>query len=145
MIESTDVGTCLEIMQLREPCFDSPTGLSLALKLWIGILKQHALSHSMFTQTVLRLGDYYGHIAISPVLDSMMKKAEKKSPLVPVSPNFRIGFSTLLLHTAIYMFKIQPSTSPKHQPTKDTRIVCDKLASLPDNRYDCFPRQDSFS
>lgn len=32
MIELTDLPTCLEIMQLREKNFDSPTGLSLAMK-----------------------------------------------------------------------------------------------------------------
>lgn len=42
MIELTDIDTCLEIMQLREKYFDSPTKLSAATKLRTDAIKQSA-------------------------------------------------------------------------------------------------------
>ena len=80
MIELTDVDTCLKIMQLRERHFDSPTALSLALKTRTDAVKQHApgmlpntniISHSMFTQSAFRFGDYYGHMALFPSVPNM--------------------------------------------------------------------------
>lgn len=42
MIELTDIGTCLEIMQLREKYFDSPVKLAAATKLRADAMKQSA-------------------------------------------------------------------------------------------------------
>jgi hypothetical protein len=42
MIELTDIDTCLEIMQLREKYFDSPTKLAAATKLRTDAIKQNA-------------------------------------------------------------------------------------------------------
>lgn len=35
------------------------------------------ISHSFYTQSALRFGDWYGHIALFPVLDDMTNHAEK--------------------------------------------------------------------
>ena len=86
MIELTDINTCLEIMALREKYFDNPTGLFRALKTRTDALKQHApgmlpntnmISHSTYTQSAFCFGDYYGHMALFPVLDTMKNKSEK--------------------------------------------------------------------
>lgn len=46
MIELTDIDTCLEIMQLREKHFDSPTKLAAATKLRTDAIKQSAPDRS---------------------------------------------------------------------------------------------------
>ena len=35
------------------------------------------ISHSFYTQSAFRFGDWYGHIALFPVLDDMNNRAEK--------------------------------------------------------------------
>jgi hypothetical protein len=35
------------------------------------------ISHSFYTQSAFRFGDYYGHMALIPVLDDMKDHAEK--------------------------------------------------------------------
>ena len=86
MIELTDLPTCLEIMQLREKYFDSPLKLGAATKLRTDALKQAApfqltntnmISHSFYTQSAFRFGEYYGHISLVPVLDEMTGRNEK--------------------------------------------------------------------
>jgi hypothetical protein len=42
MMELTDIDTCLEIMELREKYFDSPTKLATATKLRTDAIKQSA-------------------------------------------------------------------------------------------------------
>ena len=83
MIELTGIDTCLKIIQLREKHFDDPNGLSMALKLRTDAIKQHApgmlpntsmVSHSMYTQSVFQILEYYGHMAMSPVLPEMQEK-----------------------------------------------------------------------
>ena len=83
MIELTDIDTCLEIMQLREKYFDNPTRLAMALKLRTDAIKQHApgmlpntnmIGHSMYSQSAFRFGEFYGHMAMFPVLPEMKEK-----------------------------------------------------------------------
>ena len=85
MIELTDLPTCLEIMQLREKYFDSPLKLGAATKLRAA-LKQAApfqlpdadmISHSFYTQSTFRFGEYYGHVSLVPVIDEMTERSEK--------------------------------------------------------------------
>jgi hypothetical protein len=85
-IELTDVDTCLDVMQMREKYFDSPTKLAAATRLRIDGLKQAApfqlpntnvISHSFYTQSAFRYGEWYGHMGLFPVLDEMIEKNEK--------------------------------------------------------------------
>lgn len=78
MIELTDIDTTLEIMSLREKHFDNPAALGRALKLRTDMIKQHApymlpntnmISHSMYTQSAFRFGEWYGHMGLFPALD----------------------------------------------------------------------------
>lgn len=86
MIELTDAETCLEIMQLREKYFDSPLKLGAATKLRTDAIKQSApfmlpntnmISHSFYTQSAFRFGQWYGHIGLFPVKDEMTLRNEK--------------------------------------------------------------------
>jgi hypothetical protein len=52
MIELTDIDTCLEIMQLREKYFDSPTKLAAATKLRTDAIKQSAPSRLKFLAVI---------------------------------------------------------------------------------------------
>lgn len=154
MIELTDIDTCLEIMQLREKHFDNPTALSMALKLRMDAIKQHApgmlpntnmISHSMYTQSAFRFGEYYGHMALFPILPEMQSKGSDA-----VSSNSTQISSWLFDHfhssPAKYALKIQLGTSPTHHPTEDASIVWDELTSpyQPIATVE-FPVQDSFS
>ncbi|KAK8220188.1 hypothetical protein M8818_000604, partial [Zalaria obscura] len=87
MIELTDIDTCLDVMEMREKYFDSPTKLSAATKLRIDAVKQNApamlpntnlISHSFFSQSAFRFGEYYGHMGLFPVFDEMTSKASEK-------------------------------------------------------------------
>jgi len=53
MIELTDIDTCLEIMQLREKYFDSPTKLAAATKLRTDAIKQSAPGRLQSTKTLV--------------------------------------------------------------------------------------------
>jgi hypothetical protein len=77
-IELTDVDTTLDIMSLREKYFDDPAALGRHLKMRTDLVKQHApyllpnsniISHAMYTQSAFRFGQYYGHMALFPVLE----------------------------------------------------------------------------
>lgn len=56
MIELTDIDTCLEIMEIRETYFDSPTKLAAATKLRTDAIKQSAPGMSPMTSILLLLG-----------------------------------------------------------------------------------------
>lgn len=156
MIELTDIDTCLEIMQLREKHFDSPTGLSMALKLRTDAVKQHApgmlpntnmISHSMYTQSAFRFGEYYGHMAMFPVLPEMKKKSEEA---VSSSGSYTQISDWLFDHfkgaPAKYELKIQLGTSPAHHPTEDASIVWDETTAPYQTIGTVeFPVQDSFA
>ncbi|UPX10460.1 uncharacterized protein EKO05_0001119 [Ascochyta rabiei] len=86
MIELTNLPTCLEIMQLREKYFHSPLKLGAATKLGTDPIKQAApfmlpntnmISHSLYTQSALKFGEWYGRIILFPVLDEMTSRNEK--------------------------------------------------------------------
>ena len=155
MIELTDIDTCLEIMQLREKNFDSPNGLSMALKLRTDAIKQHApgmlpntnmISHSMYTQSAFRFGEYYGHMAMFPVLPKMQEKgAEAVSNSGPYTQISDWLFDYFQGAPAKYEVKIQLGTSPAHHPTEDASIVWDE-ATAPYQTIGTveFPVQDSF-
>lgn len=155
MIELTDIDTCLSIMQLREKYFDSPTQLSLALKTRSDIIKQHApsmlpntniISHSMFTQSAFRFGDYYGHMALFPVLESMTSAL--KDAISSTSPPSQLSdwlFDYFHGSPAKYEFKIQLGTSPEHHPTEDASVVWDEVTSPYQTIGTVeFPVQDAF-
>ena len=85
MIELTDIDTCLDIMRLREKYFDDPIKLSAAIKLRTDAIKQNApgmlpntnlISHSFFTQSAFRFGEWYGHMGLFTVLDSQKEAGE---------------------------------------------------------------------
>ena len=155
MIELTDIDTCLEIMQLREKHFDSPTALALALKLRTDTIKQHApgllpntnmISHSMYTQSAFRFGEYYGHMAMFPLLPEMSEKsAEAISSSGPYTQISDWLFGYFKGAPAKYELKIQLGTSPAHHPTEDASIVWDE-ATAPYQTIGTveFPVQDSF-
>lgn len=156
MIELTDIDTCLEIMKLRETYFDSPTGLSMALKLRTDAIKQHApgmlpntnmISHSMYTQSAFRFGEYYGHIAMFPVLPEMQEKgADAVSSSDPYSQISDWLFDYFKGSPAKYEVKIQLGTSPAHHPTEDASVVWDEVTAPYQTIGTVeFPVQDSFS
>ncbi|KAH7081204.1 catalase-like domain-containing protein [Paraphoma chrysanthemicola] len=138
MIELTDLDTCLEIMELREKYFDSPVKLAAATKLRTDAIKQSApgmlpntnmISHSFFTQSAFRFGDYYGHMALFPVLDAMTKHAEKVK-----SNDSQEALRDWLTeyfrsNGAKYEFMIQLGTSPEHHPTEDGSVVWDEATA----------------
>jgi hypothetical protein len=85
-IELTDIDTTLDIMSLRERYFDDPAALGRQLKMRTDLVKQHApyllpnnniISHAMYTQSAFRFGQYYGHMALFPILDSQKAANEK--------------------------------------------------------------------
>lgn len=142
-------------MQLREKYFDSPTKLAMVLKLRKDAIKPHApgmlpstnmISHSMYTQSAFRFGEYYGHMALFPVLPSMQEKSEEA---VSSSGSYTQISDWLFDYfkgaPAKYEVKIQLGTSPAHHPTEDARIVWDE-ATAPYQTIGTvdFPVQDSF-
>lgn len=155
MIELTDVDTCLEIMQLREKYFDSPTRLAAALKLRSDAVKQHApgmlpntnmIGHAMYTQSAFRFGDYYGHMALFPALPAMQEAGAHavsgSSPPTQLSDWLSSHFRNA---GARYDVRIQLGTSPAHHPTEDASVVWDE-ATAPYQTIGTveFPPQDSF-
>jgi hypothetical protein len=87
------------------------------------------ISHSFYTQSAFRFGNYYGHIALFPVLDEMTSRAEKVK-----SSDSREALRDWLAeyfleHGATYEFKIQLGTSPEHHPTEDGSVVWDEVTA----------------
>jgi hypothetical protein len=87
------------------------------------------ISHSFYTQSAFRFGDYYGHIALFPVLDEMTTRTEKVK-----SSDSREALQEWLAeyfakHGAKYEFKIQLGTSPEHHPTEDGSVVWDEATA----------------
>ena len=157
MIELTDLDTTLEIMKLRLENFDSPNMLGAKLTLRTDALKQHApyqlpntnlISHSFYTQSAFRFGEYYGHLGLFPVLDQQATEEAKQSvkssdPETALSDWLREYFRT---HSARYAFRIQLGTSAVHHPTEDASVVWDEAtAPYQDIAIVEFPPQDSFS
>ena len=151
MIELTDVDTCLDIMQLREKYFHDPAALFRHMKLRADLVKQHApfllpntniASHSMYTQSAFRFGDYYGHMMLEPVHSAPADKVSSSDPHNVLKDWLFDYFSG---NTAKYLFKIQLGTSPEHHPTEDASVVWDE-ATAPYSTIGTveFPPQDSF-
>lgn len=104
------------------------------------------ISHSFYTQGAFRYGDYYGHIALFPVLDNMTNRTDKVK-----SGNSREILRDWLVeyfaeHGAKYELKIQLGTSPEHHPTEDGSVVWDE-ATAPYQAIATieFPPQDALS
>lgn len=127
-----DIDTCLEIMQLREKCFDDPNRLAIALKLRTDAFKQHALgilpntntiSHSMYTQSTFSFGEYYGHMAMFPVLPEIK---EMGGEAVSSSESYTQISGWLFEYfkgaPAKPEVKVQLGTSLAHHPTEDASI-----------------------
>lgn len=152
MIELTDLDTCLDIMTLREKYFDDPAALSRHLKLRKDLIKQHApgmlpnthiLSHSFYSQSAFRFGDFYGHMSLQPLHDSPAGKVSSSNPHNALKDWMLDYFKG---QNARYAFKIQLGTSPEHHPTEDASVVWDE-ATAPYQTIGVleFPRQNSFS
>ena len=152
MLELTDIDTCLDIMQLREKYFDSPTKLSLATMARTDALKQSApgmlpntniISMPMFTQSAFRFGDYYGHLGLFPAIEAMTIRTET----VPsdAAPTILSDWLTDFFgkNEAKYELKIQLGTDPVHHPTEDASVVWDeKTAPWQTLGSITFPRRD---
>ena len=158
MLELTDIDTTLDIMTMREKHFDNPTALSAATKLRTDALKQNApgmlpntniISHSMFTQSAFRFGDYYGHLALFPILDTQTNpQFSTKSVSSSDAPTILSDWLFDHFHhqKATYDFRIQLGTHPSHHPTEDASVVWDE-ATAPYQTIGTleFPVQDSFN
>ncbi|KAF2123374.1 heme-dependent catalase [Dothidotthia symphoricarpi CBS 119687] len=138
MIELTDIDTCLEIMNLREKYFDSPTMLAAATKLRTDAIKQSApgmlpntnmISHSFYSQSAFRFGEWYGHMALFPVLDEMKSRTEKMKGSYSRETLADWLMEYYAENGAKYEFKIQLGTSPEHHPTEDASIVWDEATA----------------
>ena len=136
MLELTDIDTCLEIMQLREKYFNSPTKLSIATKARTDALKQtapamlpntHIISMEMFTQSAFRFGDYYSHIALFPAT-SEMKQTQTQTVPSDAHPTILSDWLVDFFATeeAKYDVRIQLGTDPAHHPTEDASVVWDE-------------------
>lgn len=152
MIELTDIDTCLDIMSLREKYFDDPAALSRHLKLRTDLIKQHApgmlpntniMSHSFYSQSAFRFGDFYGHMSLQPLHDTPAAKVSSSDPHNVLKDWMADHFKT---QSARYAFKIQLGTSPKYHPTEDASVVWDE-ATAPYHTIGTleFPSQDSFN
>jgi hypothetical protein len=87
------------------------------------------ISHSFYTQSAFRFGDYYGHIALFPVLEEMTNRSEKVK-----SSDSREALRDWLVeyfakNGAKYETKIQLGTSPEHHPTEDASVVWDEATA----------------
>jgi hypothetical protein len=87
------------------------------------------ISHSLYTQSAFRFGDYYGHIALFPVLEEMASRSEKVK-----SSDSREALRDWLVEYfaksgAKYELKIQLGTSPEHHPTEDGSVVWDEATA----------------
>jgi hypothetical protein len=104
------------------------------------------ISHSFYTQSAFRFGDYYGHIGLFPILDDMKNRADKVK-----SSDSREALRDWLAEYfaergAKYELKIQLGTSPEHHPTEDGSVVWDE-ATAPYQTIATieFPPQDSLT
>lgn len=154
-IELTDVDTTLDIMSLREKYFDDPAALGRHLKMRTDLVKQHApymlpntnmISHAMYTQSAFRFGQYYGHMALFPVLDPQKAADDKVKNDDPSCVLSDWLFDYFGGKEAKYEFKIQLGTDPAHHPTEDGSVVWDEATSPYQSLGTItFPAQDSFS
>lgn len=87
------------------------------------------ISHSFYSQSPFRFGDYYGHMALFPTLEDMKSQSQK----VKGSDSREVLRDWLAEYFATrgarYEFKIQLGTSPEHHPTEDASIVWDEATS----------------
>ncbi|KAL9602001.1 MAG: hypothetical protein Q9219_002109 [cf. Caloplaca sp. 3 TL-2023] len=157
MLELTKIDTTLDIMSTREKHFDKPVALSAATKLRKDALKQNApgmlpntniISHSFFTQSAFRFGDYYGHLALFPLLDSQKSLRSSSQNVSSSDPSTILSdwlFEYFQHQPAKYEFKIQLGTDPAHHPTEDASVVWDE-ATAPYQTIGTleFPVQNSF-
>jgi hypothetical protein len=96
----------------------------------IGMLPNtNIISHTFYTQSAFRFGDYYGHIALFPVLDNMTNCAAKvkSSDSREVLRDWLIEYFSE--HGARYELKIQLGTSPEHHSTEDGSVVWDEATA----------------
>jgi hypothetical protein len=104
------------------------------------------ISHSFYTQSAFRFGDYYGHMALFPVLDEMTSRSEKvkSSDSREVLRDWLVEY--FANNSARYEFKIQLGTAPDHHPTEDGSVVWDE-ATAPYQTIATieFPPQDPFN
>jgi hypothetical protein len=84
------------------------------------------ISHSFYSQSAFRFGDYYGHMALVPTLDDMTSQSQKvqSSDSREVLRDWLVEY--FAERGAKYDFKIQLGTSPEHHPTEDASVVWDE-------------------
>ncbi|KAL8837850.1 MAG: hypothetical protein Q9170_002368 [Blastenia crenularia] len=147
MLELTDIDTMLDIMSLRARNFDNPDALKQNAP---GMLPNtNIISHSLLTQSTFRFGDYYGYLALFPVLDSQTKP-HPSTQNVPSSDRPTILSDWLFdyFHNqpAKYERKVQLGTNHSHHPPEDASVVWDE-ATAPYQTIGtlAFPVQDSFN
>lgn len=87
------------------------------------------ISHSFYSQSAFRFGDYYGHMALVPALDDMTRHSQKvqSSDSTEVLHDWLVEY--FAERGAKYEFKIQLGTSPEHHPTEDASIVWDEATA----------------
>lgn len=87
------------------------------------------VSHSFYTQSSFRFGDFYGHIGLFPLSDDMTKRSEKvKSSDSREALRDWLG-EYLAKYGAKYELRIQLGTSPEHHPTEDGSVVWDEATA----------------
>ncbi|KAJ4300790.1 hypothetical protein N0V90_002878 [Kalmusia sp. IMI 367209] len=137
-IELTDIDTCLDVMEMREKYFDSPTKLAAATRLRTDGLKQVApfmlpntnmLNMSFYTQSAFRFGEWYGHMGLFPVLDGMKARSEKVKNGESREVLREWLAEYFATNGAKYEFRIQLGTAPDHHPTEDGSVVWDEVTA----------------
>ena len=100
------------------------------------------MSHSLYSQSAFRFGDFYGHISPQPSHDSPAAKVSASDPHSVLKDWM---FDQLQTKSAKHAFKIQLGTSPEHHPAEDASVVWDE-ATAPYQTVGMleFPLQDSF-
>jgi hypothetical protein len=104
------------------------------------------VSHSFYTQSAFRFGEYYGHIGLFPVGDQMKSRSEKvtSSDSREILRNWLAEY--FAEHGAKYEFRIQLGTSPEHHPTEDGSVVWDEVTAPYQTIATVeFPPQDSLT
>ncbi|RYN26109.1 hypothetical protein AA0113_g3027 [Alternaria arborescens] len=87
------------------------------------------ISHSFYTQSAFRFGDWCGHMALFPVLDDMKNRTEKVKG-GDSREVLRDWLSEYFAQNgAKYEFKIQLGISPDHHPTEDGSVVWDEATA----------------
>ena len=128
MVELTEADTCLDIVQLRQKSFRDPAALFRHMKPCRDLVRQYAsllfpninIISYFFKQSAFRFGDFYEHMMLEPMRDSIADKVASPDPHNEIKDWL---FDHSFGKPAKYAFKVQLVTSPEHHPTEDASIV----------------------